>query len=404
MSIDIYGYIFGLIMIVIVGGISYFGVELISHILKIVFSPLTKIRLFKYAKAKLTEHIRKGLVRISIHSFTFQKWAEEDQRIIYRRGGYWDYKGEYEAYTTVGLLLRSILGAFLITSLAFLLLKGRNMIDYNTTMWKYFGLVMLLMTIAFALKKKYKQEDNKSNDDIGFHPSDKRIALIMGNDQYEHFDPLKEQPLNDAQEVETRLKDLGFEVVKKLNLSREAIRKTIIEFKKQAKGYDVVLFFFAGHGMSHANENYLIPTDAEAPETENELDEVLYPLDNIVKLFKDLDAKWNIFWIDACRISPQFDTRGKATGKIGTTEATELEKWKKTRGKNVCYFFGTASGEYAYNGKNSNGIFTTALLKHLHTGIDLNDLHNLVTAETEKASGYKQLPYVQAKMTEGFRF
>ena len=256
----------------------------------------------------------------------------------------------------------------------------------------------------FKLRSSIKQSNSPLTD--SYQISTHRIALIIGNDKYEHYDYLKKQPINDANAIEERLKSMGAEVIKHTNLSYEGIRRAILDFRQKAKGYDDVTFFYAGHGLSYNGKNYLVPTDATPPTTEAELEDLMYAYEQVVKHFADMDGRWNHFFIDACRHTLQFEDRGKPKPMtIGDKEKKELEKWKKRNGKNVCIFFGAAEGEAAYNNRyGNNGIFTTALLKYLIKGITLDDLIKQVTEETQQISGYKQLPYVTATVSGTYVF
>jgi len=42
-----------------------------------------------------------------------------------------------------------------------------------------------------------------------------------------------------------------------------AMRRTLIDFGRRARGANIAVFFFAGHGMEMGGENWLIPIDAE---------------------------------------------------------------------------------------------------------------------------------------------
>ena len=58
------------------------------------------------------------------------------------------------------------------------------------------------------------------------------------------------------------LKKLGFRVLEGFDLDKEAFDAKIGEFAAALVGAEVGVFFYAGHGMQVAGQNYLVPVDA----------------------------------------------------------------------------------------------------------------------------------------------
>ena len=90
---------------------------------------------------------------------------------------------------------------------------------------------------------------------------EKRSALVIGNSFYE-TGPLK-NPANDATDIASALKRLGFSVILRKNVNLQTMEETIREFGDRLKRGGVGLFYYAGHGIQIAGKNYLIPIDAE---------------------------------------------------------------------------------------------------------------------------------------------
>jgi uncharacterized caspase-like protein len=90
--------------------------------------------------------------------------------------------------------------------------------------------------------------------------AERRTALVIGNAAYEIG--LLRNPMHDASDMTTTLRQLGFEVT----LLRDVARRPMIEamdlFSRQLRQGGVGLFYFAGHGIQVGGENYLIPVDA----------------------------------------------------------------------------------------------------------------------------------------------
>ena len=75
-----------------------------------------------------------------------------------------------------------------------------------------------------------------------------RVALVVGNAAYEHAAALR-NPGNDATGVAAALAALDYEVIQALNVDRDGLFDKLDEFTEAARGADVALFFYAGHGL-----------------------------------------------------------------------------------------------------------------------------------------------------------
>ena len=87
----------------------------------------------------------------------------------------------------------------------------------------------------------------------------RRIALVIGNANYE-IGKLG-TPLNDATDMASALKDLGFEVILLKDASKRQMDEAIDRFTRQMTQGSVGLFYYAGHGIQIDGENYLIPVN-----------------------------------------------------------------------------------------------------------------------------------------------
>lgn len=128
----------------------------------------------------------------------------------------------------------------------------------------------------------------------------KRIALLIGNDNYQYKNMSLKGAVNDAKELGDALEKLDFSVSVKENLSGNQMGLALADFKNSLDGYNVGLFFFAGHGFQIEGKNYLGCTDASfadagsAKYTSFELQDAIDALEN-----SKLEIK--ILIIDACR-------------------------------------------------------------------------------------------------------
>jgi uncharacterized caspase-like protein len=97
-----------------------------------------------------------------------------------------------------------------------------------------FLVVVLLSTAAFA---------------------ERRVALVIGNSAYAHA-PALQNPVNDATAISAALERLGFQVQLGTDLDITGMRDTLRRFSLSAEGADLALFFYAGHGLQVAGNNY----------------------------------------------------------------------------------------------------------------------------------------------------
>jgi tetratricopeptide (TPR) repeat protein len=195
-------------------------------------------------------------------------------------------------------------------------------------------------------------------------PFGKRVALVVGNDDYETLPDLK-KAVNDAHAVGAALTKLGFEVLTVENASRRSMNTKLAEFADKVGRGDTAFFFFAGHGVQIGGTNYLMPTDTpEAREGQERL--VMgegIPADGIVQQVQERGAKVAMLVLDACRDNPfaKPGTRGVG-GTRGLTMMTVPE------GVFVIYSAGigeTALDRLDDNDPNPNSVFTRTFVELL---------------------------------------
>ena len=90
----------------------------------------------------------------------------------------------------------------------------------------------------------------------------KRVALVIGNAAYVHT-PRLANSRNDAADVSATLRSVGFQVIEGLDLDKAAFERRVREFAVALGRAEAGVFFYAGHGLQVAGQNYLVPIDAE---------------------------------------------------------------------------------------------------------------------------------------------
>jgi tetratricopeptide (TPR) repeat protein len=241
--------------------------------------------------------------------------------------------------------------------------------------------------------------------------SGRRVALVVGNAHYN--DPaaqgLGQQPLNDARAMSRRLRELGFAVDSCTDAGYVAMNVALSRFYQQAKGADVALLFYAGHGAEHRQTNYLLPTDIRLDSLPADgLGNRAVSIATIIDRLQDQQPKYCVIILDACRDDPFAGTPPTAplpTPKPQPKATIRADSLLAGRGfrpvrvesriRNCCIALATAPGATARNGPRQNGFYTEALLRFLHRGRRLDDVfadaRGEVISQTSKA-GHPQFP------------
>lgn len=234
--------------------------------------------------------------------------------------------------------------------------------------------------------------------DGGTFFNDKRIALIIGNSHYSKAENNLANPENDATDVAEKLKGLGFEVMLQLDASLKDMRTKLSEFKNKAKDYDVALFYYAGHGIQSKGANYLIPSDINGLNDEEDLE---YNCENMQHVLDVMDAsscKLKIVILDACRDNPLARSWHRSGGSRG------LSLIQPPSGTLIS--FSTSPGKTASDGSGlRNSPYTAALLQTLDIpNLELLPLFKTVNAEVKKRTKQAQNPWFLSDFSGDFYF
>ena len=92
-----------------------------------------------------------------------------------------------------------------------------------------------------------------------------RLALVIGNGGYRHVDNLA-NAVNDAGDIAEKLTNLNYEVELLLDGDLAAMTRSIGAWIRRlsADPASEGFFWYAGHGVQAAGENYLLPVDINA--------------------------------------------------------------------------------------------------------------------------------------------
>src|ERR1700688_3990579 len=221
--------------------------------------------------------------------------------------------------------------------------------------------------------------------------ADKRVAFVVGNSAYKNVAPLP-NPAVDARSMAKLLRNVGFDVVEGVNLTRDKMTERLLEFGKKAEGADVALFFYAGHGIAINGTNYLLPVDADI---KSEMDVKLGSAINIdVTLDQTMsDAKVKLVLLDACRDNP-FAARLRS---LKTTRSVNVQTGlaEMKSGEGTLIAFATGPGQTALDGQEgTHSPFTRALLANIaKPGLEIQEAMTKVRAQVNEETNKGQLPW-----------
>lgn len=185
----------------------------------------------------------------------------------------------------------------------------------------------------------------------------KLTALVIGNADYPSGAKLK-NPTNDADGLSERLERCGFSVIKKIDCTNKELDLALKAFKKNLKGNDVGLFFFAGHGMQIDGDNYLNAIDTDFSD-ETDAKYTSLALNKVIELMEKSGTSTNIIILDACRNNPFERAWNRSSALRGLAPIYAP--------KGTLIAFATSPGEVASDGRGKNGAYTEALLRHIDT-------------------------------------
>ena len=217
----------------------------------------------------------------------------------------------------------------------------------------------------------------------------KRVALIIGNSAYQNVAALT-NPANDAAAVTEMFKQASFDPVEsRRDLKSQEMRRALRDFGDKARGADIAVIYFAGHGLEVDGINYAVPVDATL-ERDVDVDDEAIALNRFL-LAAEPATQLRLVILDACRDNPfaKKMKRTLASRSIGRSLAgVEANR------PNTFIAFAAKEGSTAADGDGQNSPFSTALLKHLtRPGLDIRKAFGYVRDDVMSATGNQQEPY-----------
>lgn len=222
-----------------------------------------------------------------------------------------------------------------------------------------------------------------------------RLALIIGNATYHDVNARLRNPKNDADAMSERLTALGFKVIKATDADQQLMKDKIREFGRELKGKKVGLFYYAGHGFQIDGVNYLVPVDADI-EDQADAKDACVSVNYLLDKMEVSGTETNLVVLDACRNNPfRSWTRNSNSGGLSSLDSQPL-------GSLIA--FATQPGNVAEDGSGSNGLYTSAWLKHLQPGKNIYEVLTNVNNTVTTSSTSRQVPWFNSSLQGMFIF
>ena len=214
----------------------------------------------------------------------------------------------------------------------------------------------------------------------------KKVALVIGNSSYAKV-PRLPNPANDAADMGAALGKLGFDVIRLIDATQSQMDDAVESFRIKLVGAEAGLFYYAGHGVQSQGVNYLVPVDAGIA-AEYQLRAKTLDASMILEAMNAAGCPLNMVILDACRDNPFASMRSMGRGLTVMGAAPT----------GAIIVYATDPGKTAQDGSGRNGVFTSALLKHIgEPGVDVKAMFDRVGAEVAKTTGNAQNPWISSK-------
>ncbi len=217
---------------------------------------------------------------------------------------------------------------------------------------------------------------------------EQRVALVIGNSDYQGVLSKLSNPVNDARSIKGMLEQRGFRVIYNENGTKRGMKKSLDAFYTSIAQGGVGMFYFSGHGIEVDGQNYLIPVDAKI-DVKSDTEYEAIALNRITKRMQNIGNRLNIVVLDACRNDPF----SRSLGKGGLAKVEPI-------GMFVSY--STGAGSVASDGRaGGHGLFTESLIKYMGQPLDLRDVFQKTRKDVYLQSNQKQFPAIYDQTING---
>ena len=219
-----------------------------------------------------------------------------------------------------------------------------------------------------------------------------RVALVIGNANYQDADTPLKDPVGDARALGSALQRAGFDVDLAENLTKDELRHALDRFYGKINPGTVALVFFGGYGIQSNRQNYLIPVDAHIW-TEADVRREGMSVAAVLSELADRRPSATIAVLDASRRNP-FERRYRRT-------AAGLAAISPNPGTLVAH----AAAPSELIDDTNRGLFVEELIKQIgNADSPIGDVFNRTSLAVSQASQGGQVPWISSALGDDVPF
>ena len=230
--------------------------------------------------------------------------------------------------------------------------------------------------------------------------SAQRIALVIGNGNYDASKPINQKPnlrntRSDAQLVSATFRKLGFKVILLEDATKAATEQALNALKTQGGEVPLGVVYYSGHGMEVNGTNYLCPIGGQLA-TRQDPDRYHVRLDTVLGKMAEAKIQAKVVILDCCRNDP-FQPAPR-------TMELEGEPAQRTNGlavvdripQSTLIMYAAGPGQTASDGRGVNSPFTEIFSSVIQTpGISCFEAFFQVSDHVKKQTDSAQQPWVK---------
>lgn len=131
-----------------------------------------------------------------------------------------------------------------------------------------------------------------------------KYALVIGNSAYPGRYALR-NPAHDAEDIAASMRTIGFATTLVVDADLKAMRLAFAKFTAGLPAGAAAVVFYAGHGVQHAGQNYLLPVDSIGRiKQASDLELQSVRMSDVIAQLSTRGNAISILILDACRDSP----------------------------------------------------------------------------------------------------
>ena len=186
------------------------------------------------------------------------------------------------------------------------------------------------------------------------------------------------------------------------DLGTSDMRGLLAQFSSALPDAKAAMVYYAGHGVSVDEENFLIPTDLSL-KSQTDLDLNAISLSLVLKQMKR-EERVNVVILDACRDNPFAADLMRGMRNRSAVVERGLSRVDTDLAKGTLIAFATDPKSTALDGKSGeNSPFTKALLRHIEEpGLSIDTVMNRVRSDVWEETKQKQMPWVNTSIIGEF--